>query len=494
MSVPAHLAEGFRRWIESPATFVRQVFKAEPDVWQAEVLEKFNTHPRQAMTACKGPGKSTVLAWLGWYFLVTRMDSKVVAVSITADTLADTLWAELGKWFAATPILKNWFDITATSIVSKERPQTWGASARAFSRNANPQQQADTLAGIHGEHVLVLLDEAGGIPRGVLATAEAVLSSGGDQHIVMAGNPTNQDSALGYAVLNNRHLWDVTEITGDPDDPKRASRVSAEWARQQIEAWGRDNPWVLVNVFGRFPPSGLNTLLTPDEVRDAQKRQSPNAEYLYQDFPLVFGVDVARFGDDETVIFPRRGKIAYPPMRMRNLDNIQVASRISLEYERQKASSIQVEADGLGGGVKDALSAMGHTEALGVISGGKAADERRFKNRRAENFFKTAEWVKDGGMLPNIPEMVIGLSSIQYTLALDGRIQIEEKAQIKARLGRSPDLEDALGCTFAYPVHVVRKTLHGYPELSELIGQRSQTDYDPYTRGLGANVGDSFRG
>lgn len=494
--IAAELAEGMRRWIEHPCQMVRELFGAEPDGWQADILEAFPHCPRQAMTACKGPGKSTVLAWLCWYFLLTRIDSMVVAVSITADTLADTLWREIGKWYATAPVLKSWFTLTATRIDSIERPGLWGASARAFSRNANPQQQADTLAGVHGEHVLVLLDEAGGIPRAVLATAEAVLSSGGDQHIVMAGNPTNQDSALGYAVLNQRHLWKVTEITGDPDDPQRASRVSKEWAKQQIDAWGRDNPWVLVNVFGRFPPSGLNTLVGPDEVRDAQRRggNPDQLELAYRDFPLIAGIDVARFGDDESVVFLRRGKITYPPLRMRNLDSIQGASHISRLAREKNFDSIQIDATGgYGSAWLDGLRALGHTEALGVQFAGKAAADRRFANKRAEMYWNLADEIKAGLMLPPVPEMVIGLSTMQYTYTRDGRIQIEEKDQIKARIGRSPDLEDALACTYAYPVHVVRKRLDGYPELSSLLGN-IRADYDPFTRGLGPNAGDSYRG
>jgi putative ABC transport system substrate-binding protein len=60
----------------------------------------------------------------------------------------------------------------------------------------------------------------------------------------------------------------LVEITADPDDPRRSARVSAEWAREQIEKYGRDNPWVLVNVFGSFPPHSLDTLIGPDECAE----------------------------------------------------------------------------------------------------------------------------------------------------------------------------------------------------------------------------------
>jgi hypothetical protein len=475
--------ETMRRWREHPAQFVREVFQAEPDDWQTDVLEAFPHNRRQAMTACKGPGKSTTLAWLTWYFLLTRTNCRIAVVSISSDTLKDTLWAEMGKWQAKSPLLLQYFTMTGERITCKEAPNDWWASARAYSRNANPQQQADTLAGLHAENAMAVIDEAGGIPASVLATAEAVLAGGKDQHVVLAGNPTNQNSALGHAVIDQRQLWHVTEITGDPDDPKRASRVDINWARQQIEAWGRDNPWVLVNVFGRFPPSGLNTLISPDQVRDAQKRHYNESQFF--GFPYIIGVDVARFGDDEIVFFPRQGKIAYPPLRMRNQDTVFVASHLSRVANEKKADSIQVDISG-SAGVYDVLRNLGHSEAIGVQFGGRAHQDRKFTNMRAEFYWTMCEDIKAGLALPPVPEMVMGLSTMSYTFDRQGRIQIEEKDQIKARIGRSPDLEDALGCTYAYPVAIQRKSISGLPEgLTGLINEslhRRGTDYDPFQR------------
>lgn len=472
-------ADSIRRWRDHPATMVRELFEVEPDVWQEEVLELFPRSQRQAMTACKGPGKSTVLAWLIWNFLLTRIEPKIICTSITGDNLSDGLWTELAKWQNRSPVLKLAFEWTTSKIFYKERPETWFASARTWPRYGNPQQQADTLAGVHAEHAMLVLDEAGGIPISVLASGDAVLAGGGDTHIVMAGNPTNQDSALGFAVLNQRHLWQVMEITGDPDDPKRASRVDKEWARAQIAAWGPDNPWVLVNVFGRFPPSGLNTLISPDEVRDAQKRHYTEAQYGA--FPKILGVDVARFGDDESVMFKRQGKAAFVPLRMRNLDSLQGASHVANIFNEWRGNSIQIDATGgYGAGWYDQLKAM-NFEALPVQFAAKAANSERFYNKRAEMWWDMCAWIKDGGALPPVPEMVVGLSTVTYSFK-NGKILIEDKEQIKDRLGRSPDLEDALACTFAFPVASVGRDASGLPSLNSLISASHQHAYDPYAR------------
>lgn len=490
------------RWYWNPDNFVEEVFGVIPDHWQREVLQAFPYRQRQAMLACKGPGKTCCLAWLGWNFLVTRVDGKSACVSITADTLRDTLWSELAKWQARSPLLKAAFTFRNTVIECKERPDTWWMSARTFPRNANPQQQADTLAGMHGDEIFLILDEAGGIPRAVLATADAALTGhdafGGrlDQHLVIAGNPTDPDSALGQAVIDERADWHVVEITGDPDDPKRASRVGIEWARKQIAAYGRDNPWVMVNVFGKFPPGGMRSLLSAQDVIDAMKRApTPALEHIYKSWPLILGVDVARYGDDESTMWRRRGKLAYPPFRMRDMDSVQGAAHVARIAQDPVflAQSIQIDATGgWGAGWYDNLRAMNFSTALPIHFQGKASEPGRFANRRAEMWWLMAEWVKEGGILPavdcfgqRLDEMVKGLSTVTYAYR-GGAILIEEKEQIKDRLGRSPDLEDGLACTFAYPVaSLVRDTSrlpYGVDRVvQEACGQAAR-EYDPFAR------------
>jgi hypothetical protein len=391
----------------------------------------------------------------------------------------------MALWYSKALILQNFFHMSTERITSKERPKTWWMSARSFPRNANQQQQADTLAGVHGPCVMVVLDEANGMPRSVLATVQAVRSEGLlDQRIVIAGNPTNHDSALGQAVINNRANWYVVEITGDPDDPKRSPRVSIEYARAQIAEWGRDNPWVLCNIFGKFPPGGINTFLTPDQVMEAQKRHY--ADNAFDGFPLIIGVDVARFGDDEIVFFLRRGKISYPPMRMRNLDTVFVASHLSRVAQEKGADSVMIDVSG-SGGVYDVYKNMNKGGShFQVQFGGDALQKDRYANKRAEIWNNMADGIKDGLALPPVPEMVHGLSTVQYSFDNSGRILVEKKEQIKARIGRSPDLEDALACTWAYPVAIMPKTLSGLPEnLSSIIGGKlhlSSRDEDPYER------------
>ena len=169
-------AAKFRQWREDPRVFVREVFGVTPDPWQDEVLAAFPHQQRIALKACKGPGKTAVEAWLAWNFLLTRPHPKIAATSITSENLADNLWAEMAKWQQKSDLLKATFQWTKTRIFAKDHPETWWMSARTWPKTADKEQQANTLASLHADYILFILDESGGMPEAVMASAEAALS------------------------------------------------------------------------------------------------------------------------------------------------------------------------------------------------------------------------------------------------------------------------------------------------------------------------------
>lgn len=425
---------------------------------------------------CKGPGKSCVLAWLAWNFLLTRLHPRVVCTSITGDNLADGLWTEMANWQGRSEILRAAFTWSKTRIVANDHPETWWASARQWSKGADPKTLGETLAGIHADAVLFILDEAGGIPDAVAAAAEAGLAnvvdaSKQEAHLLIAGNPYALEGPLYRACTTERHLWHLTEITSDPDDPQRTPRVSVAWAREQIEKYGKDDPWVLVNVFGRFPPSSLNALLGPDEVNACLGRHLDDRATA--GCAKILGVDVAREGDDRTVLFPRQGPVALPPVTMRGANNIAVADRIKMAFDRWRPDAIFVDATGgYGGGVVDLLEQAG-LPVVGIQFAGKAGSDR-YANKRSEMWFLMADWVKAGAALPQLAELARELVAPTYHFKGD-RFALEGKDQIKARLGYSPDLADALALTFAQPVAPPGARVGGG-------ATKAETDYDPFAR------------
>jgi phage terminase large subunit len=425
------------------------MFGAEPDPWQYDVLEAFPHNQRLAMAAAKGPGKSALLAWLGWNFLVTRPHPKIAATSITADTLADTLWAEMAKWQYRSPVLLEMFEWQKTRIFAKASPETWFMTARSWSKTADPNAQGMTLAGLHADYILFLIDEAGGIPDAVMAAAEAALSSCVEGHLVIAGNPTHLSGPLYRAFTVEARLWHRTNITGDPDDPRRSPRISVQWAREQIEKYGRDNPFVIINVLGRFPPSSLNVLIGPDEVSAAFQRHYREGDI--SGAPRVLGVDVAREGDDASVIAKRQGLQVFPLRKFRNINGIQGGGLVAREWTDWDAQACFIDmTGGFGASWFDQLSLLGRSP-ISVLFSGQAVQSDRYYNKRTEMYFECIDWIKRGGALPSSPEIMGALTQTEYYFKGD-RLILEPKELIKQKLGYSPDEMDAIVMTFAAPV------------------------------------------
>jgi hypothetical protein len=472
--------ENIKRWRARPVDFVREQFKAEPDPWQAKALRKFPDNEQLAMKACKGPGKTCALSWMIWNFLATRPHPKVAATSISGDNLSDCLWTELAMWQQKSPFLSEAFHWMKTRIEAVDHPETWWASARTWSRSADKEQQADTMAGLHGDYILFVLDEVGSIPDGVMVTAEAGLATGIETKIVMAGNPTQVSGPLYRACTDEADRWVVIEITGDPDDPDRSPRIKKDWARNQIRKYGADDPWVLVNVFGKFPPSGINALLGPEEVSAAIGRHLREDQYSFA--ARIISIDAARFGDDRTVINKRQGLACHPPVIMRGATTDEIAARAAHEANEFPPDAIMVDGTGgWGAGVIDALRLAGF-KVIEVNASGRPVDERYF-NKRAECWFKMADWVKKGGALPQgCDEYRRELVAPTYTF-VNNRFRLEAKEQIKDRLGESPDVADALSLSFAQDVMPKFEAASPMDKAMNRGRKRAavaQTEYDPF--------------
>lgn len=474
--------EKLRLWRENPVQMVRDLFHVEPDLWQVDVLEAFaSSDPdkiRISMQACAGPGKSTALAWCGWNFLLCYGEKgehpKGACVSISQDNLRDNLWAEFSKWQNRSPLLLELFEWTQTRIFAKHHASTWFLSARSYSKSANPEEVGRTLSGLHSKFVLYLIDESGDIPPHILKSAEQGLSTGPKfGKILQAGNPTSREGTL-YAAANElRSLWYIVRITGDPDDIKRSPRIRLEWAIGQIKQFGRDNPWVMAYILGMFPPGSINTLMTSDEVMSAMDRGIREQAYNFSQKRL--GVDVARFGDDRTIIFPRQGLRAFKYVEMRNADNAQIAARVLNAKVKWGSESEFIDGTGgFGGGVVDFLKQSG-TTPFEIHFSSKAIDPRYY-NKRTEMWFLLSLWVKNqSSALFKDTQLAKELVAPTYTIR-DGKLLLEPKELIKSRLGFSPDCGDALALTFAQPDMPAAMS-----QIVQSYGtSRMKSDYDPF--------------
>lgn len=511
----AQLSRDIERWRDDPVAFVTEVFGAGYeretgaalvlDAWQRDFLGKLlSPRRRVAAKAAKGVGKTAALAWVAWWFLLTRRHVKAACCSITGDNLDDGLWTELALWRRRSPLLDALFAQTGGAIESKDHPETWWLSKRAFPRDADKSAQAETLAGLHADAILILLDEVGSYPSGVFAAAKAIFNVvGADALLVVAGNCTDVDGPLYRLCTEEADAWEVVSITGDPDDPQRSSRVDIEVARAEIARYGREDPVVMVNILGKFPPKGGSKLLSLDEVTAAMHRDSP--QRLWAKEARIWGLDCATTGMDRSLLYKRQGPVAFIPRTWRNLEPDQLADKVALEVADARRAGkgphkVFVDMGGVGRGTYSRLRSLLGDLVEGVDFGSSALDDAQYANRRTEMWCVMAEWVRTHGCLPDRPELRTELTAPsvgeQSTTSKGTRRMLESKESLAKRGHPSPDEGDALALTFAAPVLApATEALHqrhagraatDFDPIAHLRGgeeaERAATDFDPFER------------
>src|SRR5919108_5834810 len=205
-----------------------------------------------------------------------------LATSITGENLRDNLWKEFAKWQPRSAYLSRAFTVNAGRIQANDHPATWFIAARKWPKTATPDEQGRTFAGLHGANVLVLADESGAIPSTILRAGEQAVGQAAHFGLLLqGGNPISMDGMLYEACNRLRDQWRIVSVTGDPERadawvnaPRIAAlhRAGADeclcpacWARQQLKAYGRDNPWCKAYILGEFPPAPINALLSLEE-------------------------------------------------------------------------------------------------------------------------------------------------------------------------------------------------------------------------------------
>lgn len=197
-----------------------------------------------------------------------------------------------------------------------------------------------------------------------------------------------------------------------------------------------------------FSAAQDNGLIPIDDIRAAANKFYRESEYMGA--PLIYGIDVARFGSDASVIFKRRGLVVFEPIVIRKFDNMALADRIAVEMAKEKPEAVFIDS-GAGQGVIDRLRQM-RFDVVEVPFGAQAIDKEQFANRRMEMWWHMAQWIKQGGAIPPDPVLQGDLGAPTYGYTPKGPKILEAKDKLKERIGRSPDLADALALTFAAPV------------------------------------------
>ena len=481
------LAEDIGRFSHDPLGFVRYAFPwgsgelsdyKGPEPWQVDILSTIakrlqdgarHQGPIQiAVASGHGIGKSALVSWLILWAMSTHEDTRGVVTANTGDQLRGKTWAELGKWHR-NAINKHWFDLKAESIACSdtEHTKTWRIDASTWSEG-----RTEAFAGLHnkGKRILIIYDEASAIPDAIWEVFEGATTDKDTEIIWVAfGNPTQNTGRFFQCFGKYRHRWTTRQI-----DSRTVSITNKEQIQQWVDDYGEDSDFVRVRVKGQFPRAANNQLI-PADIVDAARKVKPVS---HTSDPIVIGVDVARFGDDRSVIAIRQGLDAKtrPWREYRGLDTMQLASEaagIAMEITAQglQVAAIFVDGVGVGAGVADRLNQLGFP-VIDVQSGAKSPDKRYF-NLRAKMWCDMRDWLKKGGAIPDNQDLADDLIAPTYGYQSDMRIQLERKEDMRDRGLASPDYADALALTFAYPVGI---ELSAVNTTSRVVGY----DYDPY--------------
>jgi hypothetical protein len=452
-----------------------------PDAWQRDILTAIRdglVTPAQAMriavTSGHGIGKSALVSWLILWALATREDTRGVVTANTESQLKTKTWAELVKWHRLS-VFQPWFVHTSTALYAADpaHEQTWRIDAVPWSK-ANPA----AFAGLHnqGKRLLLVFDEASEIDDMIWEVAEGALTDADTEILWVAfGNPTRNSGRFRECFGRFRHRWVTRRV-----DSRSARMTNKELLNQWVSDYGEDSDFVRVRVKGDFPRAGSMQLIPSDSIEAATKRDAAGTIFD----PLVLAVDVARFGDDQSVIAWRRGRDgrALPWERHRGLDTMQLAARVAVLADQHRPDALFVDETGVGGGVVDRLRQLGHG-VIGVQFGGKSdgtVNGEQVANKRAEMWCRMREWLKSGGAIPDDHELAADLGCVEYGYTIHNEILLEKKDDMKKRGLGSPDAGDALALTFAYPV---ARQVHGQHRFNGRFNGESAvvpSDFDPF--------------
>lgn len=462
-----------------------------PDQWAIDFLEKLGkkvreandptselSYPLQFSTASgHGIGKTTLVAWLILWIMSTRPFCKGVVTANTAEQLRSKTWSELNKWLDLC-VTQYWFEYFAgrgnMKLVHKDHPEQWNCQAQT-----SKEENSEAFAGLHsaGSTPFYIFDEASAVPDKIFEVREGGTTDG-EAMTFDFGNPT-RNSGMFFENTMGRysHNYITTFI-----DSREVAITNKKRINQWIKDRGEDSDFVKVRVRGIFPSVGAKQFINSDDVIHAMEAEAIVDSYA----PLIIGVDIARFGADDTVIYSRLGRDArsIKPEILSGLDTVQVTGKVieiirKFRQEGKEVAALFIDGGGLGGGVIDQLRHLGYMP-IEVLAQHRPNDPIAYRYKTDEMWGEMRDAIRSGLRLPgrDVPigtQLFSELTQREYDYTLKGQINLESKSDMKDRGLDSPNIADALALTFAQEVE--RPEVRMYQRKHQTI---RGVEYDPY--------------
>jgi hypothetical protein len=486
VSPQVQLAEAVSHFYDNPLGFVLFAYPWDkpgllqhsdgPDMWQKDFLVRLGQEvksrrfdgihavpPIRMLTVSgHGVGKGTLMAWVVNWILATRPNSRGTVTASSWPQLSTKTWSALCNWMRMS-ITAPWFEVSSDRIWRKGAKESWFASAQSCR-----PENAESFAGQHASTAtsFYVFDEASAIDDKIFSISEGGLLTG-EPMAFMTGNPTRNSGRFYRAAFGeDRHRW--IRFSVDSRNCKYTNKAEiAAW----VEQHGEDSDWIRVKVRGEAPLQAFSQFISQESVATCRKYRAES----YQHMPVILGVDVARHGDDRSVVFLRQGRFSGILGIYHGLDTVQVAEKVIEHIEAVTPQAVVCDCDGLGVGTFDALKHRGYGSKLFEFhGGGKPNEPAAYANRRAETWGLMRDALKAGMQLPDTSDMEVDLCGTEYFYTPKGQIQLEPKDAMKSRGLASPDLADALSMTFAVRVAAPYRPVVNTPRPC-YPGERSQT-------------------
>jgi phage terminase large subunit len=447
---PRTEANPYAKYRDNPVGFATEVLGLM--VWEAmeSIFLGVLNHDRVAVRSGHKVSKSTTAAVIALWRCLCRENSRTVLTAPTSRQVKNIIWKELRKLHQAARLPGELFIDPGTGF------RYMGSEVFGFSTN-----EAEKMAGVSGEDLWFILDEASGMAEVIYEAIEGNLAGGGG--MLLLSNPTQTSGTFYEAFTSKAHLWHRIHISSETTPNVLQGRsiipglATLAWVNAKKADWGEDSPLYQVRVKGNFPDQSENSVIGLALVEMGRERYRGRAHPPMGRFAL--GVDVARYGDDNTVLQPvfEKGATVLPTVH-RKQDNVEVAGHVMDLVERLRrdhgypveTGPVHVKIDDLGngGGVTDTLKHSERAAALGIVVCPVIVSNRAtatgYSLLRDQLWFALRDWLKESGQLPPDALLEGELVAPLYSFDSQGRAKVESKDDLKKRLGRSPDRADAL--------------------------------------------------
>jgi hypothetical protein len=452
--IDEELQDACVRFANDPGGFTRFMFDwgkgiledwEGPDYWHDEIFQTIKDYlegPDQdplfiAVASGHGAAKTFLAAVVIQWFMSCRAHPQVVCTANTESQLTTRTWREVAKWHKLAHN-SSWFDWTATSFYLKAHPETWKANAIPWSEN-----NTEAFAGTHEENVLVVFDEASKISDKIWEVTDGIFTTKKNIWLVF-GNGTRNVGRFYDCFHKHKARWKTWNI-----DSRTCKAANKTYLEKLIEQYGgEDSDQSRVRVRGLFPKTATRQLISTDAVEKAQNYEADPKAWEFQ--PKVLGCDIARFGENSSVLIYRQGRKVFDPIVLPKQDLMATAHFIAESIKAERPLQTFVDGSGMGAGVVDRLRQLNFSVV--DVNFGNSSLNPRFLNKRAESWWEMKEYVEGLCELPKDGKLRDELTCVEYDFTDKGRIRLDRKSDIFEKYGFSPDRADALALTFSYPI------------------------------------------